>query len=536
MTKNDKILVLTHKNPDTDSVCSALALAQLYGYTPVACGELNSQTEYVLKKQPSSNLRFLDSLQREAHEFMKPVITINENSFLKNAIEIMFKKRIRSLLVVDDSMHLKGMLTSRVLSDSSLKGVRLENIRKHIIFSDLAKVLNGTMILHPINDDIIGKFMIAAMEAVDFHGKVMKDDVIITGLREDIIDISLEMGITKFIITGRTTIPQEITTKFEKANAGVIIVTMDTFYTAHLIQFSLEIKEIMIKNVETLKLSSLEKEISQLLSKVPYALAVIDKQQKVAGIISRTDFISLPPRKVVLVDHNEFSQAIEGIENADILAIYDHHRLGDIQTTSPVFVRNEPIGSTSTVIYKMYNEQHRKITKKTAYWLICGILSDTLLLNSPTTTKTDEVAVRKLAEISGVDYVRLGKKLITVKFGSKMQNIFYVISEDYKEYSIKNKNIGIAQIELIKASNYQNILKKVISKLYDFRKSRGLDILMLMITDVAENGTYLYYDASDTITIENLFNQKLTQGMFVLSLFSRKKQLFPELVYSLSNQ
>lgn len=536
----DIIYIVGHKSPDTDSICSAIAYSELknkLGYEAVAArlGEINKETEFILNYFHIPVPEYLRTVKTQISDLdIDRVIPVSPDVSIKTAWTLMKKNNVKTLPVVDDYERLLGVAT---LSDVTTK--YMDTLENNIISASKTPLRN---IIETLNAKIIcgkqenfntsGNVLVAAMSPEQMKPYVTKGDIVILGNRSDAQVAAIELGANCLIITGGYEIEDEIKEMAEKSGSVIICTPLDTFATARLINQSIPIKHVMTtENLITFNIDDFIDEIKDKMLQTRYrSYPVVDDTNKIIGFISRYHLISQKKKKIILMDHNERVQSVNGIDEADVLEIIDHHRIADVQTGRPIYFRNEPVGSTSTIVANMYFENGIKPHKSIAGILCAAILSDTLIFKSPTCTYIDTMTAEKLAEIAGINTEEFALSMF--KAGSSLQDktpedIFY---QDFKEFTLGKYKIGIGQVSTVGTENIQKIRDIMLNYMKTVNKNKSYNLVMMMLTDVLKEGSELLFVGEDKELIAKAFNvQPGESSVYLPGVVSRKKQVVPPL-------
>ena len=414
-----KVYIIGHRNPDTDSICSALSYAVLRNsieksdrYVPVRIGDVGAETNFVLEHFSIKPPVYMDNVKAQVMDLnMKHVPTVSPELSLKSTWKIMKENEVTTLCVSKEVGVVDGIITIGDLARSYLEPVDNQDLAiAKTPISNLLEVLEGTLLMGDASRIILnGKILVGAMDPDTMDDYIHHGDAIILGNRSDNQCRALESGASLMILTGGEPPRKKVIESAEEKGATIILTPFDTFHTANLINQCFPVSYFMkAKDLVTFEPEDYLEEIKDTMTAKRYRnFPVIDSEGHYQGMISRALLLNLKRKQVILVDHNERAQAIDGLEEADILEIIDHHRIGDIQTTGPVVFRNQPVGCTATLIAQLYHENHQDIPKKIAGILCCAIMSDTLMLKSPTCTEQDRKTVAELGIIAGIDPMKL---------------------------------------------------------------------------------------------------------------------------------
>ena len=453
----DVIYITGHKNPDSDSICAAIAYAEFKNKTqdtlaiPVRLGNVSQETQYILDYFGVEAPQFLETVKLKVEDLeMDNIAPLAPEVSLKMAWNIMRDKNLKSIPVADGNNHLLGMLSTSNITETYMdvwdsnilakSSTSLDNILDTL--SAEAQNINEERKVFP------GKVVVAAMKVESLKEFISEGDIAIAGDRAEIQAELIELKVSLLIVTGGHTPSKEIIELAKKNNITVITTPHDSFTASRLIVQSLPVDYIMTKdNLVTVSTDDLVEDVKVIMSETRYSnYPVIDENNKVVGSIARFHLISTHKKKVIQVDHNERGQSVHGLEDAEVLEIIDHHRVADIQTSNPIYFRNEPLGSTSTIVAKRFFENGIRPSKEAA-GLLCGaIISDTLLFKSPTCTPQDIKICRRLAEIAGIVPETFAKEMFRAGTSLKGKSIDEIFNSDFKPFTIGGIKIGVAQV------------------------------------------------------------------------------------------
>lgn len=529
-----EVLIFGHKKPDTDSVTSAIALAHLKNRLgilskPKIIGEINKETEFVLKYFNVEVPEYLDDVKAQIKDinYYKDCY-IDEYESIGKTYKYISGRNITGVPIVDKNKKLKGILTSKIIGNELING---DFTRLKTSYNNILETLNGTEVLR-YDDEIEGNIIVAAFRSTTILEKISfdKDMIMILGDRHSIIEQAVKSGIKLLIIVGNLNIKEDHINIAKENKVNIIKTDLDTFHTAKLIGLSNYVKN-LIGNMRNFYFNENDyytefKEKSLKLGFNNYP--VVDDNNRCLGLIRITDIDRINKKNVILVDHNEASQSVEGLEEAEILEIIDHHKLGSITTSMPINFRNMTVGSTNTIIYSLYNESNIAIPKDIAGLMLSGIISDTLKFTSPTTTEYDKYVANKLSLIVDIDIDEYAKEMFKAGTNLKGKTVEQVIDGDIKVYEEKNKRIAISQIITLNSEEILSKKDKYVEKINEFKNNRNYDIMILCVTDIIKNGSYIFFDNECNELLEGAFEiNNIDQGYFVSKCLSRKKQLVP---------
>lgn len=540
----DKIYVIGHKNPDTDSICSAISYAylkrQLTGkdYVPKRAGEINAETTFVLKSFGMDAPEYVENVFTQVKDVeYRHLDGVSGEISIKNAWEILSASGATTLPSVDEYGNLTGLITVRDIAMSYMEVYDNEIIATaHTPYSNIIDTLSAELIVgDPHNIVQTGKVLIAAANPDMMENYIFKDDIVILGNRYESQLCAIEMDAQCIIICDGAVVSKTITKLAEEKGCSIISTPYDTYTVARLINQSIPIRHFM-KNTNLITFST-EDYItdirSVMASKRHQYYPVLNESGKYVGLISQRNYLNANPKKVILVDHNEHAQTVDGIDEVQLLEIIDHHRIGGIQTMNPVYFRNQPLGCTATIIYQMFEETGIDIPKNIAGLLCSAIISDTLMFRSPTCTSVDEEACRKLAKIANVDIEAYAVAMFNA--GSKLKNktdeeIFH---QDYKVFSTDNFTFGIGQITAFNSDILDSISKRILKYMETIYSSKEVDMLFFMLTNIfTESTELLYYGKDADKLLSKAFKLDDVSGgsIRLKGVVSRKKQVIPTIM------
>lgn len=536
--RKENIYIMGHKNPDTDSICSAIAYAELkkrmgFNAIPVRLGEINRETEFVLNYFNVNVPQLLTDVRTQVSDLNIDIVNpASADISIRTAWMIMNKNNIKTLPIVDESERFSGIVTLSNITNKYMDALDNNVIcasktpLRNILETVNAKLVCGTQ----ADFNITGKVVVGATTSEEMEPFIEDGSIVITGNRLDNQRKAIECGANCLIITCSSQIEEEILELAQKNKCIIMVTSIDTFTTARLINQSIPVSYVMTKdNLISFNLDDFVDDIKEKMLQTRFRnYVVVDNSNRLKGLISRYHLISQRKKKVILVDHNEKAQTVKGIEEAEILEIIDHHRLGDIQTGTPIYFKNEPVGSTATIIANMYFENGISPTKSTAGLLCAAILSDTLEYKSPTSTYMDKMTAEKLSEAAGIEISEFA--IAMFKAGSSLvgktpEEIFY---QDFKEFNFAKYKIGISQILTMDMESLKESKEELIDYMKYVNKDNSYNLLILLVTDILNNGSEFLYVGKEKELIEKAFNVKLGENsVYIPEIVSRKKQVVP---------
>lgn len=531
-----EVLIFGHKNPDTDSVTSAIALSKLKSSLgiiskPMTLGKINKETEFVLKYFNVGIPEYLDDVKLQIKDlnYYKNCF-IYENDSISKAYNYMFKKNITGVPIVDKNSKFKGLLTSKMIGAELING---DITSINTSYSNILEVLKGEEILK-YEEEIKGNVIAASYRSETFLNKyqLTHDTIMIVGDRHSLIEKAISSKVKLLIIIGGLNMKQEHIDFARQNGVNIIRTNYDTYHTAKLISLSNYCKNLM-RNARNIKINENDyyddfKEKSYKLGYNNYP--VVDDKNNCLGLIRITDINEINRKQVILVDHNEANQSVDGLEEAEILEIIDHHKLGNIATSMPINFRNMTVGSTNTIIYSMYEENHIEIKPNIAGLMLSGIISDTLKFTSPTTTEYDKYVANKLSQIANINIDVYANKMFKEGTDLKGKTIEEIIDRDLKVFDERNKRIAVSQVITLNSEEILEKRNEYINKINEIKKNRLYDIFVLAITDILKNGSYIFYNDDSKEILDEAFNINIYEGFFIEKCLSRKKQIIPPII------
>ena len=526
--------IFGHKSPDTDTVCSSIALSYLKNElgdktVPKVLGNINNETKFVLDYFKVAVPSYLNDVRvRIKNVKYDKKAYINENESIDAAFKLMQKRNITAVPLIDDNKKLTGYVTLKELAKYLINGNReyVDTTLDNIIDTIDAKVIVKC------DDKIVGKTHIAGLsfKALEQAINLDSNDILIVGDRYKVLDYAIKSKVKLVIIPLNVNLDKKVIKKAEKNGVNMIASELDSFQIATRITLSNYIKNINInKNPVTVHNDDYFADFKTMTHKVNHTnYPVINNE--CLGLIRLTGPNDYDKQKVILVDHNNLAQSVDGIEEADILEIIDHHNLGAIGTNVPINFRSKPVGCTSTMIYDMFLEKKISIPKDIAGLMLSAILSDTLLLTSPTTTEDDRFAAVKLATIAKVDIDKYGLEMIKAASSIEGMSVRDLIKSDFKNYVVGTKTLGIGQVMTLDFDKIKENMDEYVHVL-DEMVDTNYNVVVIFITDIIKNGSYVIYNTKAKDIVEDGFGLKDTyEGVYIPKVVSRKKQILPSIL------
>ena len=544
MLKENKTYVIGHKNPDTDSICSAIAYAALKNKTGEGifeakrAGEVNNETKYVLDFFGVETPELLDHVGTQVKDVtIKPTPVLTEDISLKNAWNTMRDLQEATMPIVDDANGgLRGIISIKAIATANMDIYETRILAmSRTRYSNVLDTIDGSMIVGDPNEEITkGKILIGAANPDLLENYVEDGDMLLTGNRFENQLCGIEMNAGCIIVCTGAPISKTIQKLAKENDCKVISTPHDTFMVARLISQSAPVRYFMKKeNLITFSSEDYITDIKEKLAKVRHRdFPVLDREGNYCGMLSRRSLLSMDNKKLIMVDHNEKSQAVDGIDEAEILEIIDHHRLGSLETTLPVYFRNQPVGCTATIVYEMYQENDVEVEPAVAGLLCSAILSDTLMFRSPTCTAKDKKAAEALAKIAGIDIQNHAEKMF--RAGSSLadktpEEIFY---QDFKKFSGHGKTFGAGQISSMDRGELEQLRPQIAAYMESVVKKD--EMLFFLLTNIlTESSDLVFAGEGAKELVEAAFGPGEGNWVFAPGLVSRKKQFVPSVLHAL---
>ena len=549
INEKKKVWVVGHKNPDTDSICAAIAYANLKNqadgnrYEAKRAGELNEETKYVLDTFGVKSPGLITDVGAQVKDIeIRKTLGVSGKISLKRAWEMMKEQNVVTLPVTDKENNLEGLIITGDIATSYMDVYDNSILsRAKTQYQNIVDTLDGTMLCGNEHAYFMkGKVVVGSANPETMEQFLEDDDLVIMGNRYDAQICALESNASCIVIAGSPQVPKTIVKMAEEKHCVLITTDYDTYTAARLINQSMPIKFFMRREqLVTFETEEYIDEVREIMSKEKHRdFPVLDEDGKYIGMISRRNLLNMKKKQLILVDHNEKTQAVDGIGGADILEIIDHHRIGSLETMSPVFFRNQPLGCTATIIYQMYQEQKVAIDKKVAGLLCSAILSDTLMYRSPTCTPLDKAVAEELAQIADINIEEHAKAMFQAgsDFGSKTpEEIFY---QDFKTFSQDGVEFGVGQLSAMTQEELEQVRDKLLPYLRDVLVERKIEMVFVMLTNIIEETTYLICagEKADDL-VEKAYHVHKEGDYHVLKgVVSRKKQLIPMFMSAMQEQ
>lgn len=545
--KTKKVYVVGHKNPDTDSICSAIAYANLkrqiagdkYRFVPMRAGMLNEETQYILDRFGVDAPKLLGNVHLRVQDVdVNRMDGISSNMSIKEAWALMKERNVYTVAVTRED-KLEGVISTQNIAMSYMDVYDSEILAKaRTQYQNIVDVLNGEVVTgNPHAYFIKGKVAVAASSPDMMETYIEKDDLVILGNRYESQLCAIELDASCLVVCQGAQVSKTIKKLAAERDIVVITTPHDTFTVSRLINQSIPVKYFMDKDGLTIfNTTDYVENIKDIMTKKRTRdFPVVDKEGKFYGFISSRRLMDADKRRVILVDHNEKTQAVDGIDEAEILEIIDHHRLGSMETVGPVYFRNQPVGCTATIIYDMYKENGIVPDKTTAALLCSAIISDTLLFRSPTCTWMDRASAEDLAKIAEIDMKELADNMFQAGSNLKGKSAEEICFQDFKHFTVGDVKFGVGQINSMNAEELCEIKERLLPYLEKAANMHRLDMVYFMLTNIVEESTELlcYGKRAKEQVIEAFDLPADTEDIHLEGVVSRKKQLIPTFVISL---
>lgn len=545
-----KVWVTGHKNPDTDSICAAIAYAYLKNqlgdreYIPKRAGNINAETKYVLDYFHICEPELVTDAGAQIKDIsIRKTLGVSSHISLKKAWELMKKLDVVTLPVTNRLGKLEGIIVTKDIATSYMDvydNRALSNARTQ--YKNIAETLDGTVVTGNEHAYFVrGKVIIGTANPEYITETVESDDLVILGSKKESQIHAMEANASCLIIGCGFEVDDDVISMAQKKDCVIITTAFDTFSIARLINQSMPIKEYMAKDMlVTFDLEDYVNDVRETMLKIRHRdFPVLDENGDYVGMISRRNLMSMQKKQFVLVDHNEKTQAVDNIVDAEILEIIDHHRIGSLETISPVYFRNQPLGCTSTIIYQMFGEKGIEIPMDIAGLLMAAILSDTLMFRSPTCTQLDIKAAEDLAAIAGVEIEEFAKAMFQAGSDFKNKTTEELFYQDFKIFHVGDVDFGVSQISALSREELNKVGKQLKPFVNQVLGEKKLDMVYVMLTDILEESSKVIYAGHDAGTmLAEAFRVEIAEdeSVYLEGVISRKKQMIPTLMNALTEK
>lgn len=543
MDKKNKIYIFGHKKPDTDSITSAIALAHLkneLGYNAEAriLGSPNNETKYVLQKFNIKMPRYLDDVKTKIRDldFLKNYSAKMTDS-MYHGFEYMNEYDIGTLPIVDEENNFVGMVSLKDIAKQQVSG---DITRLCTSYNNILNTINSEEILR-FEDEICGIITVASYRSATFIDTVNlnENSILIIGDRYSIIEYAIERKVKLIIITGNKYISPEIIEKAKANRVSIISSKENTFLTSRKIGMTNYLSTVLCKDeIISIDYYNDINDFIDISKRYKYSNYPVLKDNKTyIGLVRLSDITSPTKKQVILVDHNEESQSVDGLDEAEVIEIIDHHKIGTMATNIPINFRNMPVGSTNTIVALLYKEHNIEIPQNIAGLMLSGIISDTLLFKSPTTTQLDKQISLELAKIANIDIQTYGMNMLKAGSSLKGKTKEEILYMDFKNFTINDKKVGIGQITTLNINEIMDEKEEYIKLINEVAENNDYYIVGLFATDLIENGSYVFYNDSAKDVLDNCFGlDEIHQGFYLDGCISRKKQIIPNIMNELEKK
>lgn len=536
----ERVLVFGHKNPDTDSVCAAIALSYLKNikkkneYIPYILGEINNETKFVLNYFKVNKPLYLNDtkLQVSDLKYKKDCLLYDYNT-LNDLYNFMQKEGVTGVPICDKNKKYLGIVRMKDLLNITIDP---HYDLLDTTYDTIIKIIKGKELLK-FKEKISGTIILSTYKTTDFEENInlSSNNILITGNRFNIIKEAIKTKVRLIIIVGSRKISDDIINLAKKNKVDIILTMQDPLYVSKMLVLSNYISNILNKTTAPIDENMYVNDFLTIANKYKHTnYSVVNRKGELLGLLRSSDVHDKNRKKVILVDHNEPNQSVDGLEEALILEIIDHHKVGNINSNNPINFRNMAVGSSNTIIYEMYKEAKVKPPKDIAGLMLSGIISDTLIFHSPTSTLLDERAAKELALIAKVDINKYAKSMFEAAATIKGKTVEEIIYDDFKSFVISNRKIGIGQMMVI---DYEAVLKeknKYIEAMEKISREHDYDIIAFVITDALNSNSYLLYNEKAKTIFESIFEANpIYEGYELKGIVSRKKQIIPLLMEEL---
>ncbi len=541
-----RIGVIGHKNPDTDSICSAIAYAELKNrtdsgrYEALRAGTLNGETEYVLRRFGHGAPELCMDVSAQVQDIdIRRMPGVAGRMTVRRAWETMRDQQISTLPITDEAGHLLGIITLKDLAMANMDSLDTQFLANaHTPYENILETLEGTLITgDPAGLVQSGKIVVGAASPETMEAVVEQGDLVIVANRYESQYCAIEMGAACIVVCTGSAVPKTIVRLAEKHGCAIISTAYDTYPAACLISQSVPISFHMLRNnLLTFQLTDDLETVKDVMSKVRFVyFPILDNEGKYVGVISRRNLLNLRRKQLILVDHNEKTQCVDGWEEAEILEIIDHHRIGNLETGSPVYFRNQPVGCTATVIFQMYQEADLEVAPDIAGLLLSAILSDTLKFQSPTCTPLDQRTAQTLAQIAGVDIDELATAMFEAGEALEGKSPQELLQQDYKTFDAEGIRFGVGQGSFVSQVNYHKARDMISGYLQEALVKTGMDMVFYMLTSLPDQSTLVLSagNGAQELLTRAFHPQSQEGGALLPGVVSRKKQFIPQLLRAL---
>ena len=533
------VYITGHRNPDTDSIAAAIGYSELKReiddeneYVAARLGDLNEQTRWVLERAGADEPQLLRHIMQRVCDVMRGSFPVAERKTPVREVGLMMADEGLELVpIVDDDGALAGVITERALARRYVReSLGASHVDAPTAVSAIADVVDGRVVAGK-DKEIEGQVWVLAMDAESLPDEVSEGDVAIVGNRDDAQRRAVEMGVNLLVLSHDTEPSDELRELAEDRGTAVVVCGLDSYVAGRMITLSAPCYALSEDDPLTVRLDDLVQDVSDDVKDVHYRAAVaVDGDRKPVGLVTRADLVRPDRRRVILVDHAEAAQSVPGIEHAEVVEILDHHHIGSIETQMPVLATFDPVGSTATLVIERFRQNDLEPSKESATMLLGGILSDTVILNSPTTTGRDKAAVKYIEKLLDLDATEFGREMFEETSDVSDLSAAEIVSNDAKEYDLGGgRSMSIAQVETV-GDALSERKDELLDALRKHQNDEEHELSALMVTDIMDRCTHLLV-AGNVGVVEEAFDAELEDGVVELpDVMSRKKQVAPKLL------
>ncbi len=533
----EKIYIFGHKKPDTDSVTASIALSYLknqlgFSTTPRVLGDVNNETKFVLQYWKVKEPKYLNDVRLQIKDiaYLKDY-HMNGKYSIMDGLNYMNEHLVSTLPIVDNYNKFTGLVSMKDIAKSQIMG-DINHI--YTSYDNLIKSLNADTILK-FDEEVRGNLLVASYRSTTFieNVKLEPDNILIVGDRHSVIEYAIASKVKLIILTSNSEIKEQHLEQAKQNKVNIIRSSYDTFQTSRKIGLANYLDNISFSDsVISFQEDEDLKDFVDFASKTKYSnYPILNKNNECLGILRLSDINDKKRKQVILVDHNEPLQSVDGLEEADIIEIVDHHKIGTIGTSTPINFRAMTVGSSNTIIAMLYKENHIEIPSHIAGLMLSGIISDTLLFKSPTTTNMDIETVIELSKIANIDHEKYGMEMLKAGASLKGKTKEEVLYMDFKNFTIDNDKIGVAQIFITNIEEIMNEKDEYIALIDSVAEHNDYKVVALFATDIITNGSYMFFNQKAKDLLDNAFDiQNIEQGHYLADVVSRKKQIIPNII------
>jgi manganese-dependent inorganic pyrophosphatase len=544
MARVSRIYVTGHRNPDTDSVASAIGYAELKGrldprneYVPVRLGDLNAQTLWVLERSGAPEPRLLPHVMLRVSDVMRREFTVaGDGEPVREVGLTMAREDLDLLPIVDGGGVLAGVMTERALARRYIRESReASRLDAPTSLASIVRVLDGELVEGEPERELTGRVAVLAMSVASMPIAFGRGDIVVVGDRPDAQRIAVDTGVALLVCSNRTRPDEEILAHAREQGTAVVSSPLDTYVSGRMITLAEPARALMDREPLTVRPDDLLADVTEQIKDVDYRAAVaLDPGRRPIGIVTRSGLVDPAPRQVLLVDHAEQAQSVIGVEHAEIVEILDHHHIGSIETRIPVRATFDPVGSTATLVIERFRQSGMEPSRPAATLLLGAVLSDTVILNSPTTTERDRAVIDYLEQVLAVDAAAFGREMFEETSDLTRVSADAIVGRDAKEYETAGGHtLSIAQVETV-GQGLHDRRDELLAALDDARERSGDALAALIVTDILRRGSELYV-SGDLAAVERAFGRPAQDRVLDLpGVMSRKKQVAPKLLGALS--